>query len=133
MAVMTAATEAWRMASPEDMVRAVSASMRERTGKTVEEWVAIVADAGIDPIDHKAVRNLLKSRWSIPQNSQWAIADAAARSAGWLLRFTDAPTGSRLIPSTNFAQASHRVALSTPEEVDTELRKFIAIAYAQNG
>ena len=62
MAVMTAATEAWRMASPEDMVRAVSASMRERTGKTVEEWVAIVADAGIDPIDHKAVRNLLASQ-----------------------------------------------------------------------
>lgn len=183
------------------MVRAVSASMYERTGKTVEEWVAIVAGSGVDPTDQKAVRSLLKSRWSLPQNSQWAIADAAARAAGWLppsvedyvtaqfsgakaalrpiydalttailaqgddvrvegrstyipfvrkrqfaaisaatrtrvdlgLRFTDAPANSRLIPSANFAQASHRVALSALGEVDAELRELIAIAYDQNG
>lgn len=182
------------------MLRAVSASMHDRTGKTVAEWVVAVTDSGIDPIDQKAVRALLKSRWSIPQNSQWAIADAAARAAGWLppsvdeyvdrqfsgakaalrpiydalasvilalgddvraegrsnyipfgrrrqfaavsaatrtrvdlgLRFTDAPAGSRLTPSVNFAQASHRVALSTPGEVDAEVGEFIAIAYAQN-
>ncbi len=183
------------------MVRAVSASMREHTGRSTEEWVAVVADAGIDPIDQKAVRSFLKSQWSLPQNSQWAIADAAARAAGWLpptveefidaqfsgakaalrpiydalaavilgqgddvqaegrstyipfvrkrqfaaiaaatrarvdlgLRFTDAPTSARLIPSANFAQASHRVGLSSAAEVDEEVRRLIAIAYAQNG
>lgn len=40
--------------------------------------------SGIDPLDQKAVRNWLKAEHSILQNSQWAIADAAAREAGWV-------------------------------------------------
>ncbi|MEJ2218788.1 MAG: DUF5655 domain-containing protein [Gemmatimonadota bacterium] len=68
---------------PEDMMATVSASMRERTGRTVEEWVAVVNASGIDPLDQKAVRRWLKAEHDVPQNSRWAIAHAAARAAGW--------------------------------------------------
>jgi predicted transport protein len=65
------------------MMATVSASMRERTGRTVEEWVAVVNASGIDPLDQKAVRRWLKAEHDVPQNSRWAIAHAAARAAGW--------------------------------------------------
>ena len=71
-----------RMISPTDMMSSVTDSMKERTGKTLEEWVAAVQATKIDPLDQKAVRNWLKSQ-GVLQNSQWAIADAAARAAGW--------------------------------------------------
>jgi hypothetical protein len=65
------------------MMAAVSRSLQERTGRTLEEWVRAVGDAGLDPLDQKAVRRWLKEEHGVPQNSQWAIADAAARAAGW--------------------------------------------------
>ncbi len=69
--------------SPEDMMTAVAKSMRERTGRTLEEWVALVMASGIDPLDQNAVRKWLKTEHGLPQNTQWAIADAVARAAGW--------------------------------------------------
>lgn len=69
--------------SPQDMMAAVSASMQERTGRTLEEWVEVVRAGGIDPLDQGAVRRWLQAEHGILQNSRWAIADAAARSAGW--------------------------------------------------
>ena len=63
---------------------AVSASLAERTGKTMDEWVALVQASGIDPLDQNAVRHWLRAEHGVPQNSQWAIADAAARAAGWV-------------------------------------------------
>ncbi len=69
--------------SPQDMIAAVSASMQERTGRTLEEWVEAVRASGIDPLDRNAVRRWLKAEHGVLQNSRWAIADAAARSAGW--------------------------------------------------
>ncbi len=71
------------MASPDEMMAAVTRSMKERTGRTVAEWVALVQAGGIDPLDQNAVRRWLKAQHGLPQNSQWAIADAAARGAGW--------------------------------------------------
>ena len=71
-----------RMISPTDMMSSVTGSMKERTGKSLEEWIAAVQSAGIDPLDQKAVRNWLKDQ-GVLQNTQWAIADAAARAAGW--------------------------------------------------
>lgn len=62
---------------------AVTRSMRERTGRTVEEWVALVQASGVDALDQNAVRRWLKAEHGLPQNSQWAIADAAARAEGW--------------------------------------------------
>ncbi len=69
--------------SPEKMMAAVTESMRERTGRTLEEWVSLVSASEVDPLDQNAVRRWLKSEHGIPQNSRWAIADAAARAAGW--------------------------------------------------
>jgi predicted transport protein len=69
--------------SPADMMAAVVTSLQERTGRTLEEWLEVVAGSGIDPLDQNAVRRWLKSEHGVLQNSQWAIADAAARAAGW--------------------------------------------------
>lgn len=68
---------------PDRMMAAVSASMAERTGRTLEEWVAVVEASGLDPLDRTAVRRWLKTEHGVLQNSQWVIADAAARAAGW--------------------------------------------------
>jgi predicted transport protein len=65
------------------MMTAVSASLAERTGRPLDEWIALVQASGIDPLDQNAVRRWLRSVHGVPQNSQWAIADAAARAAGW--------------------------------------------------
>jgi hypothetical protein len=70
--------------TPDDMMSAVSASLTERTGRSLEEWVALVGASGIDPVDQNAVRGWLRSEHGVPQSSQWAIADAAARAAGWV-------------------------------------------------
>ena len=70
--------------TPDDMMSAVSESLAERTGRTLDEWVALVQASGIDPLDQNAVRRWLRSAHGVPQNSQWAIADAAARAAGWV-------------------------------------------------
>jgi hypothetical protein len=62
---------------------AVTESMKARTGRTLEQWVAVVANAGIGPIDQDGVRRWLKAEHGVAQNSQWTISDAAARAAGW--------------------------------------------------
>ncbi|HEX7120068.1 MAG TPA: DUF5655 domain-containing protein [Longimicrobiales bacterium] len=72
------------MASPNEMMAAVAASMKRRTGRDLDEWVALVQASGIDPLDQNAVRRWLRTEHGVPQNSQWAIADAAARAAGWV-------------------------------------------------
>jgi predicted transport protein len=66
------------------MMDAMATGLRERTGHNLDEWVQMVSAAGIDPLDQLAVRRWLKSEHGVPQNSQWAIADAAARAAGWV-------------------------------------------------
>lgn len=70
--------------TPDEMMSAVSASLAARTGRTLGGWVALVQASGIDPVDQNAVRGWLRSEHGVPQNSQWAIADAAARAAGWV-------------------------------------------------
>ncbi len=69
--------------TPDDMMSAVTGSLAARTGRSLEEWLALVEASGIDPLDQNAVRRWLRSEHGVPQNSQWAIADAAARAAGW--------------------------------------------------
>ena len=64
------------------MLTAVSASLAARTGRSLDEWVALVQASGIDPLDQNAVRRWLRAEHGVPQNSQWAIADSAARAAG---------------------------------------------------
>jgi predicted transport protein len=66
------------------MMSAVTDSMADRTGRTLEDWVALVGSSGVDPLDQNAVRRWLRDVHGVKQNSQWAIADAAAREAGWV-------------------------------------------------
>jgi predicted transport protein len=70
--------------TPDEMMTAVTDSMAERTGRSLEQWVALVAGSGVDPLDQNAVRRWLREVHGVKQNSQWAIADAAARDAGWV-------------------------------------------------
>ena len=72
------------MPTPDEMMSAVTDSMAERTGRSLADWVALVAASGVDPLDQNAVRRWLREVHGVKQNSQWAIADAAAREAGWV-------------------------------------------------
>ena len=96
---------------------AVSTGLRERTGHGLDEWVAMVDAAGLDPLDQTAVRRSLKADHGVPQNCQWAIADAAARA------ITTSPVG----------QCTHRVALTDVDEVDDEVGALLRSEYEQNG
>ena len=60
------------------MMAAVTSSMRDRTGRTLEEWVEAVRTSGVDPLDQNEVRKWLKAEHGVPQNTQWAIAFEAA-------------------------------------------------------
>lgn len=71
------------------MARAVSESMAQRTGRTLEEWVAVVEASGLDPLDQLAVRRWLKQAHGIAQNSQWAIAFEVAGRHGWVMPTAD--------------------------------------------
>ena len=183
------------------MMSAVRESMAERTGRSLEQWVELVQGSGVDPLDQNAVRRWLKDVHGVKQNSQWTIADAAARAAGWErptveqyidgqyagkkaglrpvfdavraaaealgddvvlegratytpfvrtrqfaaaapatasrldlgLRFVDPPASDRLRPATAPGQATHKVALTTADDVDDELRGLLRAAYEQNG
>lgn len=187
--------------SPERMMNAVSKSMRERTGRSVEQWVSLVQRSAIDPLDQNAVRRWLKHEHDVPQNSRWAIADAAARAAGWVrpeveeyidgqytgakaelrpifdrlreiieafgddvavegrstytpfvrrrqfaavaaatrtrvdvgLRFTDPPASALLVEASAPGQASHRLSLTSVDEVTDEVEQLLRAAWAQNG
>lgn len=66
------------------MLSAVASSVRERTGRTLDEWVELVRDSGVDPLDQNAVRAWLRDVHGVRQNTQWAIADAVAVRAGWV-------------------------------------------------
>src|SRR4051794_29672471 len=66
------------------MLSAVGESIADRTGRMMAEWVALVAGSGVDPLDQNAVRRWLRDVHGVRQNTQWAIADEAARAAGWV-------------------------------------------------
>jgi hypothetical protein len=183
------------------MMAAVAASMKERTGRSVEEWVALVEAGPADPLDQKAVRRWLKAEHGVPQNSRWAIANAAARDAGWIppdaeeqidrqyagakaglrpifdrlreiledlgddvavegrstytpfvrrrqlaavaaatrtrvdvgLRYTEPPASERLVPAKAPGQATHKLSLTSVDEIDGEVERLLRAAYEQNG
>lgn len=182
------------------MMAAVSSSMKERTGRTVEEWVALVEASAVDPLDQKAVRRWLKAEHDLPQNSRWAVAFAAARAAGWEppateeyideqyserkarlrpvfdrlrkileglgddvsmegrstyipfvrsrqfaavaaatrtrvdvgLRFVDPPSSELLTPASAPGQATHKLSLTSEDEVTNEVEELLRAAYDQN-
>ena len=137
--------------TPDEMMGAVSASLAERTGRTLDGWVALVLASGIDPLDQNAVRRWLRAEHGVQLNSQWAIADAAARAAGWVRPSTaeyidgqytgakaalrpiyDPPTDGRLQRSTGPGQSTHKIALQSVDDVDDQVRHLLRLAYEQN-
>lgn len=187
--------------SPRDMMSAVTGSMEARTGRTLGEWVDLVRASGLDLFDQNAVRRWLKKEHGVLQNSAYAIADAAARGAGWVeptieeyidqqysgprqalrpifdrlrdrierfgedvriegrasytpfvrarqfaaiaapsrsrveigLRFTVAPDSALLTPANAPGQATHRVSITSVEEITPEVGELLRLAYEQNG
>lgn len=66
-----------------EVMDATVTNMKERTGRSLDEWVRLVEESGLDPHDLKAVRRWLKDEHGALLNTRWHIADAAARAAGW--------------------------------------------------
>lgn len=104
---------------PLDMANAVSDSLAARTGRSLDQWVAVVQASGLDPLDQKSVRAWLRDEHGIGQNSQWAIAFAAAEAAGWSMpsvqEFTDGLYQGRHAALRPVHDAVIRLALSLPE------------------
>lgn len=187
------------MPTPEEMLGAVGDSVAQRTGRTMDEWVALVDASGLDPLDQNAVRRWLAATHGVRQNTQWAIADEAARRAGWVrptpeqyadqqytgrkaalrpifdavrdialaiaddvtmegrstyvpfvrhrqfaavaataarvdlgLRLPEPPDSARLRPATAPGQSTHKVALTSVDDVDDEVRALLHAAYEQS-
>ncbi|WP_209305397.1 hypothetical protein [Blastococcus sp. CT_GayMR20] len=136
------------MPSPDDMTSAVTDSIDERTGRSIAGWVALVGTAGVDPLDQNAVRTWLREVHGVRQNTQWAIADEVARAAGWVRptveQYVDGQyTGARAALRPVFdavreaakapGSATHRVRLTTVDDVDDEVRTLLRAACEQNG
>ena len=66
------------------MMSAVTDSMAERTGRSLEQWVALVAKSGVDPLDQNAVRRWLREVHGVGDRPLAVLLDAAAREAGWV-------------------------------------------------
>ena len=118
--------------TPDEMLSAVSESLAARTGRSLEEWLALVRSSGVDPLDQAAVRGWLRREHGVPQNSQWAIADATRDRVDLGLRFTDPPDAARLQPGGGPGQATHKVSLRDVGEVDAEIMHLLRVAYEQN-
>jgi hypothetical protein len=71
---------------PADTMAVVTASMQKQTDHTLDERVALVRRTGLDPLQQKDVRRLLRDVHGVAQNPQWTIADASARRSGWASR-----------------------------------------------
>jgi predicted transport protein len=189
------------MPTPEEMMAAVTDSMRDRTGRSLEEWVTVVEAAGIDPLDQNGVRRWLSREHGVRQNTQWAIAFEVARQAGWVqpspeqyaaeqyagakaalwpifqalrdytlslgddvvmegrssyvpfvrrrqfaaiaaatksrvdlgLRFVTPPSNDRLSTSGVPGQTTHKVSLTSLDDLDDDVRSLLRTAYDQNG
>ena len=66
-----------------DVMDAAVTNLKERTGRSLEDWVRLVLDSGIDPNDLKAVRRWLKDQHGAKVNTRWHVAEAAAKASGW--------------------------------------------------
>ena len=64
---------------------------------------------------------------------QFAAVAAATRDRVDVgLRFTDPPESLRLQPASGPGQATHKLSLRSPAEVDDEVRGLLHAAYEQN-
>ena len=107
------------------MMAAVTGSLEQRTGRGLDAWVRLVAESGVDPLDpldQRAVRAWLKDAHAVPQNSQWAIADAAAQSAGWQRPDVDAYTDALYAGSKAHLRPIHDAIMTLAEGLGDDAR-----------
>ena len=72
------------MPSPDDMLGAVASSIEQRTGRSLDEWLALVAGRGSIRSTRTRCAGGCATSTGCRQNTQWALADAAAQAAGWV-------------------------------------------------
>ena len=63
------------------MVQKEIAALKPKTGRTLEEWVALVKKEG--PTGHLARRNWLKSKHKLGNNFAWRIVERAEGKGNW--------------------------------------------------
>lgn len=105
------------------MMAAVTTSLEERTGRSLDEWVALVREAGPDALDQRAVRAWLRDVHGVPQNSQWAIADAAATAAGWQRPDVDAYTDALYSGVKAHLRPIHDAVVTLAEGLGEDVRR----------
>ncbi|MCW2700868.1 MAG: hypothetical protein JWQ45_2403 [Blastococcus sp.] len=66
------------VAPAEQMTSAVAQSLTARTGRSLDEGVALLASSGVDPVDHNAVRRWPREAHGVRQDTAAAAADTAA-------------------------------------------------------
>lgn len=62
-----------------------------------------------------------------------AVAAATESRVDVGLRFTDPPESDRLDPAGGPGRATHRISLTSPDEIDEEVERLLRAAYEQNG
>ncbi|WP_270887892.1 DUF5655 domain-containing protein [Pedococcus sp. 5OH_020] len=108
---------------PGDMMAAVSSSLEQRTGRTLEQWATVVKASGVDPLDQRAVRAWLKDVHGVPQNSQWAIAEEAATQAGWVRPDADGYTDALYSGRRAQLRAIHDAVIVLAEGLGPDARR----------
>ena len=66
------------------------------------------------------------------RSRQFAAVQAGAKHVDLGLRFTDPPDSPRMAPAKAPGQSTHRVRLSTVDEVDGDVHALLRAAYEQN-
>jgi hypothetical protein len=82
------------------MVQKWIAELKPKTGRSLEEWVALVKKSG--PKEHGARRTWLKSKHNLGNNSAWWIADRADGKGGE----EDSPEG-YLVSAEKYVEAQY--------------------------
>ena len=62
-----------------------------------------------------------------------AVAAATRARVDLGLRYTDAPASALLVPAQAPGQATHKLSLTTVDEITPEVERLLQVAYSQNG
>ncbi|OKJ95202.1 hypothetical protein AMK26_32080 [Streptomyces sp. CB03234] len=119
----------WSEPSEDEQVDA-QYSGRKAALRPVHDRVAELATALAADVE----REIRSTYVAFTRARQFAAVAAATQTRVDLgLRFTDAPESARLTPAKGPGQSTHKIALTSPDEVDAEVEKLLRIAYEQNG
>jgi hypothetical protein len=90
----------------------------------------LAALPGLGPVTVQARRTLVSL---VSPRRTFAMVQATTKTRVDLgLRLEDAEPGGRLLPARNLGASTLRIALTSPDEVDDEVRRWLQRAYAEN-